>query len=191
MFGRWLAIIIIAVLVSAAGSAGYAVACSCAQTQTVEAAKQAHDAIFKGVVEKIKKPGFTSMVSSGDYTTTTFKVHEVWKGKVTSEITVYSALSTESCGFEFREGESYIVYAQQTDKGLVVTLCSRTALSSQASEDMAYLESGAVPNDKADIVQDEHSDSFPGYLLTGIIVMTIIMAALIARLYMKSRQRMQ
>ena len=48
-------------------------------------------------------------------------------------------LTVPVAGYEFREGESYLVYADGTEPGLYVTLCSRTVKLAQAKEDLAAL----------------------------------------------------
>lgn len=120
-------------------------ACSCAEITDIGEAKNNSDAVFDGTV--IGKKGALKLFnrSSADPVEWTFKVNEVWKGKVAPTITVQSAEASASCGFKFQDGQRYIVYAHQTGDSLDVSLCSRTAQHSAAGQDIAELGQGSVP----------------------------------------------
>mgnify|MGYP002400743113 CR=1 FL=1 len=121
-------------------------ACSCAVNESVAEERNRSDAVFEGTVIGRKQTKKLFNRSSADPVAWTFQVHEVWKGGVVPEITVQSAMSGASCGFEFEQGRTYLVYARDTGEGrLDVSLCSRTALSIDAAEDKAELGAGSVP----------------------------------------------
>ncbi|OBR68244.1 hypothetical protein A7K91_10550 [Paenibacillus oryzae] len=120
-------------------------ACSCAMNADVKTSLENHNAVFEGTVTAKKEPTALFFSSSADPVTYTFKVNEVWKGKVAPSITVTSAWSSASCGFEFKEGSRYLVYARDNGKTLEVSLCSRTAAYSSASGDLAELGTGSTP----------------------------------------------
>jgi hypothetical protein len=44
------------------------------------------------------------------------------------------------CGYPFKVGQSYLVYAYEKSNKLHASLCSRTRLLSEASEDLLYLQ---------------------------------------------------
>jgi hypothetical protein len=75
----------------------------------------------------------------------TFRVSKVWKGPISATLAVTTARSGASCGYEFESGRDYLVYAEGTDQGLTVSLCSRTQRLSEADEDLAILGDGIVP----------------------------------------------
>lgn len=140
-------------------------ACSCAVTSSPVEAMEKSTAVFEGTVTSIKK-SLKLVQSSGDPMYVTFLTGAHWKGEVGDQVTVSTAQSSVSCGFEFNEGERYLVYArgEGTDGAggggadgadgkngaegangkakLTVGLCSRTALYSNAQEDLNELGAG-------------------------------------------------
>lgn len=115
-------------------------ACDCARISSPDEAFMISSAVFQGKVLK-KETKKTSLfhTSSDDPVIITFAVQKVWKGVNTKTITVQTALSEASCGYEFRENQDYFVYANKVDGKLHVNLCSRTNELSKASEDLKYL----------------------------------------------------
>lgn len=160
----WLGMAFAIVLGSAAIGPESASACSCAIVSDVREAKQSSDAVFDGTVIDKKSANKIFSGSSADPVSWTFEVHEVWKGKVAPVITVTSAESDESCGYEFQEGHRYVVYARQTGETLDVSLCSRTALQSAAGQDLADLGAGSLPPKPA-AAADSHSGTMMWWLL--------------------------
>lgn len=123
-------------------------ACSCAVSASPLEAMEQSAAVFEGTVVSIKEK-FKIMQSSADPVRVTFQVGARWKGEMGEKVTVTTALSGASCGFEFTKGERYIVYAAGEEgegKGgtakLTVSLCSRTAMFSGAEEDLNELGAG-------------------------------------------------
>ncbi|MNO64750.1 hypothetical protein D3C76_554870 [compost metagenome] len=117
-------------------------ACSCVvPAEPLEALEQ-NSAVFVGKVVDIKETKGT-IISSADPVKVTFNVDSSWKGVEGNKVTLTTALSSASCGFEFVEGESYIVYAnangEENSGKLVASLCSRTKLLASASEDLKEL----------------------------------------------------
>ena len=55
--------------------------------------------------------------------------------------------SGPACGYEFKEGGRYLVYASRArdGAGLVTSICSRTRLLSQAADDIAFLQTLSTP----------------------------------------------
>ncbi len=113
-----------------------ALACSCVVSGTPQ--EEAKDAlVFTGRVTKIKEGNTEHLV--------TFQIYEWMKefggmgdGKTFS---VNTASNSAACGYTFEEGEDYLVYARgrtQSD-AFEVSLCSRTALLTNAAEDLDAL----------------------------------------------------
>ena len=77
----------------------------------------------------------------------TFKVETSWKGLADhKKMTVRTATNGAACGFVFKKGEKYVVYANLTSKGeLSASLCSRTAALKDADEDLRGLGKGTKP----------------------------------------------
>lgn len=119
-------------------------ACACVVPAEPLEALESSSAVFTGKVVGIKEPKGT-IISSADPVKVTFEVDSSWKGVEGNKVTLTTALSSASCGFEFVEGESYIVYAYANDEDdsgkLEASLCSRTKLLASASEDLKVLGS--------------------------------------------------
>lgn len=91
-----------------------------------------------------------------------FEVSEYFRGeKKDSRVTVYSSESSASCGYLFKRGETYLVYAGRGDSGRLGTgLCSRTAPISEATEDLRYLKNISEKSDAQILGRVEESLSF-------------------------------
>src|SRR4051794_7047671 len=76
----------------------------------------------------------------------TFAIGKVWKGTDQPTIDVLTPASSASCGFEFVQGEEYLVYASESEGRLQTNLCSRTALLAMAGDDLAVLGPGSTPS---------------------------------------------
>ncbi|CAH1054551.1 hypothetical protein [Paenibacillus pseudetheri] len=179
-------------------------ACSCVVPAEPLEAMESSSAVFTGKVVDKKEPKGT-LISSADPVKVTFEVDSSWKGVEGNQVTLTTALSSASCGFEFVEGESYIVYASANGEGesdkLVASLCSRTKLLASASEDLKELgpsisagtptaspevtsnhspKSGAGNNDPADVTGKPAagSDSLPlvNVGISGVIIVLIAIA---------------
>ena len=99
------------------------------------------EAVFAGKVVAVS--GLPpSGYNSTDPRVVAFKVSAVWKGPSYETMFITTPLSGASCGFDFIEGKSYIVYAWN---GVDVLLCSRTKLSDNARDDFATLGEGSSP----------------------------------------------
>ena len=73
----------------------------------------------------------------------TMEVFRFWKGVSQNQLSLYTASGGEaSCGFDFKDGEEYLVYANDSDGDLYVSLCSRTASLALAQEDLNVLGAG-------------------------------------------------
>jgi hypothetical protein len=71
----------------------------------------------------------------------TFRVRSGWKGVRTRNATVLTGLNT--CGYPFRQGETYLVYARRAPGGgirpLLTGICTRTAAERSAAADIRAL----------------------------------------------------
>lgn len=137
-------------LLPAALSPAPAYACSCAGPETVEAALQSKSHIFAGTVTKIDKRSGLRLpwgsYFSGDPVSITFHVTEVWKGGPESQLTVRTAMGSESCGIEtFQVGQPYLVYAHKYNGELSTNICERTKPLASAAEDLQLLGPGVAP----------------------------------------------
>ena len=117
-------------------------ACQC--TMPVEKPTLAESsAVFSGEVVEIDRP--SPIKSGADLETDTFRVYEVWKGPEDRTLEVHTALMGASCGYPFKEGQEYLVYAYTGKQGLEVGLCGNVVLLSEAGADLRVLGAGKKP----------------------------------------------
>jgi hypothetical protein len=107
-------------------------------SQQVNNARRASQTVFSGDVLKIDRMPPLVLV--------TFEVDSLWKGVFQRTLVVNTG--TDDCGYGFRVGEHYLVYAvawpDATDYSLgrgigFTSICNRTALLSQATADLQVL----------------------------------------------------
>lgn len=110
-----LAVLVLATtaLVSAARPA---LACTIAGGLTEEDHRKSADLVFTGTVVRLEDPTNGVSFSSMDPLYWTFVVDNVEKGEVPARVTVASAMMGASCGYEFKLGTRYRVYASQDDE---------------------------------------------------------------------------
>ena len=116
-----------------------------------EAWRQGVDAVFLGRVDKIEAargnvgltPGAMSVTMMGSLLQVAVSVDEVYRGSSAKMIQVYTASSSAACGYSFRKGQKYLIYASAAgkDSQLVVSLCSATKPAKYAEKDLTYLRS--------------------------------------------------
>ncbi|MEU8078216.1 hypothetical protein AB0B31_22485 [Catellatospora citrea] len=125
----WGHLAVLMVLTSAlvVGPSGTACACSCAEPDPVKNAEWA-DLVFVGVVVDVDRPAFS--MSSGDLMTARLTVEQVRKGSATGHVEVKTAIEGPSCGFDFVEGNRYLVYSREGQ----TSLCSGNELLGAAPE---------------------------------------------------------
>jgi Tissue inhibitor of metalloproteinase len=114
-------------------------ACSCAGAP-LEDHLRTSDAVFSGEVVDIDE----SDLSRGPWPRlgkVTFDVSEVWKGVSEEPVAVYGQGPEATCGIDFEEGESYLVYAYRSSGGgaLQTDLCNETKPLAAAERDLQLL----------------------------------------------------
>jgi hypothetical protein len=118
-----------------------AYACSCI-FQPLEKEIRTSDAVFSGEVVNIDEsdlsPGVGPRLGK-----VTFDVNESWKGMLGESVAVYGQGPEESCGIEFENDESYLVYAYRsngdTSEPLETNFCDATKLLDEAGGDLQIL----------------------------------------------------
>lgn len=173
-------------------------ACSCAMFASPQEALEQSAAVFSGEVVSLEKD-IKVIQSSGDPVQVTFKVKSVWKGVAADKITLSTAQSSASCGFEFVEGNSYLVYANGKggeDGKLQASLCSRTMALSGATEDLVELGQGITPtlapaSQTPELAENAVNGSDPSaavYVGSGVTILALIVGVIIFR-YRTTRRR--
>jgi hypothetical protein len=116
--------------------------CDCIGPMTAQVARSHADAVFVGVAASVRDTLVTEEPGRRQtHRAVTFRVRSGWKGVRTRNVTVLTGLHT--CGYTFRPGESYLVYAQRTPVGgirtLITSICTRTAAEREAADDIRAL----------------------------------------------------
>ena len=99
-------------------------ACSCVQLSSPRQALKESDAVLIGKVTSIEP-------MDNNYLDVSLQTSVSWKGWTGDIMNVKTHSEGVPCGFDFKVGEVYLVYANRLDDGsLHVSLCSRTKRSS-------------------------------------------------------------
>jgi hypothetical protein len=115
-------------------------ACSCIPSPPVGEEFERDSAVFSGSVLSIKE-----VKSKFESIKITFQVDRIWKGISETEVSIYTRRDSASCGYSFKEGESYLIYAGNTEGKLTTGLCSLTKELSSEDQDISILRKGNMP----------------------------------------------
>lgn len=123
-------------------------ACSCggfegSQREIVERALSSSEAVFSGEVMDFEKGTDSSIY--GSIETVSLRVSEVWKGPERGTIQVSTPTQGSACGYPFKEGQEYLVYADEGKQGLQVNACGPTKPLSEAQANLEVLGAGKNP----------------------------------------------
>ena len=135
---RLLSLALLVLLLSLWLPVKYALACSCVADPNAKESTKGYDAVFSGTIEEIRDPeGQGKLISSGRTIFYTFDVDAVVKGDVSEKQVVGSAADSASCGYVFKDGSRYLVYADREGEKLTTQLCSFTR-EMQPNEEMPF-----------------------------------------------------
>lgn len=123
-------------------------ACSCelplgdlTHKQQVKKARKHSQAVFAGEVVEILRPAETNIVI------VKFRVEHSWKGKLEKEVALSTGRGGGDCGYQFRVGHTYLVYAYGFDEtSLATNICQRTAALTDVAAEIKLLGKGKVPS---------------------------------------------
>ncbi|MCQ6276376.1 hypothetical protein JMM81_15785 [Bacillus sp. V3B] len=144
-------------------------ACSCAELPSVEEEFDRSKAVFSGKVvdirEKRSLKGYTSK-------SVLFEVVNTWKGVEQSQIIITTGQGGGDCGFDFKEGQEYLVYANESTmygvKSLVTVICDRTNELSSSQKDLEVLSEGQPPIEEVDLTDKHEGKKL--YLWIAVVV---------------------
>jgi len=124
-----------------------ATACTCMQSGPPCQAYFDADAVFVGTVQSITiRKRIVVADQAYDHKFVRIAIDGPSRGVQGSSIEISTGMGGGDCGFDFKQGQRYVVYAWRPPDGTLSTgICSRTTLYSQAAEDVAYLNSGPPP----------------------------------------------
>jgi hypothetical protein len=155
-------------------------ACSCggmpgSEREQAERELAYSSAVFAGKVVSITKgePTPRSKLVS-------FRVSEVWKGPEQDTLEVSTPRYEASCGYSFKEGQEYLVYAE--GKRMEVSSCGGTTLLSEASADFEALGNGEALGGSG--VLYNTSGGFPPLGVIGMMggAVAVVSLAILVRL---------
>jgi hypothetical protein len=167
-------------------------ACSCAvfgSKKQVERALSHQGAVFSGKVVDLEKSSppkkkkmiegkmRTIIIMGGGTATATMRVSEVWKGPKQETLEVSTPASGMSCGYPFKEGQEYLVYAY-SNQNLKVDLCSGTKPLSKAGADLTVLGDGEKPTVDGDALTDT-SGGISVSAMVGLAGLVIVASLLV------------
>lgn len=119
------------------GLIGIGSACSCIIPGTPLEERDSSSLVFSGKVTKIESVGDMQKEI-------TFRISETFKGEIASEIKLKTAKDSAACGYEFENNRDYLVYTYGEMNDLSVNICSRTALLSDAGNDVKELKNSTL-----------------------------------------------
>ncbi|TLS50707.1 hypothetical protein FE782_18570 [Paenibacillus antri] len=150
-------------------------ACSCVAPGTPAEHFERADAVFAGTVSEVKQ-------NAQGYITkrVLFEVESTWKGVDETKVVIATGGGGGDCGFDFKEGEQYLVYASNSkmygdEEQLVSIICDRTASLGAATADLDFLGEGRPPATKVDF-EGVSTDSTPRLAVFGVV--GIVLAAI-------------
>ncbi len=107
--------------------------CSCVGRRDVQSALRNADAVFTGRVVSVRNPRPWWRRDPDPQRRVTLRVDRAWKGVDSRTVVMIMGLSS-SCEFQFRRGESYLVFAYRRQNGALGTsICSRTETIDRAA----------------------------------------------------------
>jgi hypothetical protein len=155
------------------------------QKEIVDGALADSEAVFSGEVVKIDRP--SPFKSSAALETDTFRVYEVWKGPEQRTLEVHTALIGASCGYPFKEGQEYLVYAYNGKQGLQTDLCSQNKPLSKAEADLALLGNRSEkPKDGGGEALTDTSGGVSGRAMAGLAGLALASAVLVVARLVRS-----
>jgi hypothetical protein len=123
-------------------------ACSCGGGVPLRVIARGTDsaAVFYGEVLDVEEGPPTRMFGSRiPSSRVTLRVSEVWKGLQRETLEVSTPSGGTTCGYPFKEGQAYLVYAYGKEEPFKVDLCSETRLLSKAVAHLRVLGDGQSP----------------------------------------------
>ena len=105
-------------------------ACECRKRNDFEQEFSFSQSVFVGEVVEIDNSKPDAII--------TFRVETIWKGAKTTRIIVRTNNQGKACGYIFKHGEKYLVYAYD-DGALRTSICTRTAEIKLTAKDLKKL----------------------------------------------------
>lgn len=188
----WLvrAFLLISATLTATGlAAGWAAACSCADSSIEEQASMA-DVVAKGVVAE-KDPPLDAGAFDAEITYV-IEPQRIYKGDVVADMIVKTAANSASCGIDYLSpGDIVMVFGTKEADHLTTDICSGTAVVSdelendvtqQLGDGVAYGEATSNPN-----TDDSGAGAFWIWAISVAAFAGLVIAAVIV--WLRSRRK--
>ena len=125
-------------------------ACSCAGNPAPVAAYKSTPIVFIGTVksiqeDKVKIQKFGDEVEVRTNLAAYFDVDEAFKGITEKEATIFTAGNTAACGYPFKVGKKYFIFASPMDKG-DENMIARTVLGTSENSKKAIVGASMTTN---------------------------------------------
>lgn len=116
-------------------------ACTCVPSKRPAEELELASAVFSGKVVEVRKHGRSEDIFAG--VEAVLRVGRVWKGVEGATVSVFTASHSAACGYGFKGGRTYLVYAHKDAQGRLSTgICGRTRRLKDAGEDLKELGAG-------------------------------------------------
>ena len=138
IMNRKILLLVATILAATSANVQKTSACTCVPPPPPARAFAEADAVFMGKVISFE------FVENGYRRLAQISLVKIWKGDRSAMSEIYTASSSGACGYDFRVGETYVIYAYKDESGRLQTgLCRRTAQVDAATEDLNYLQTQA------------------------------------------------
>lgn len=162
-------------------------ACSCGGGAPFRVLAKGADAtaVFSGEVLDIEERPPTRMFGGMRIPSSkvNLRVSGVWKGPQRGALEVSTPIDGAACGYPFKEGQEYLVYAYGKEEPLTVDLCSQTKLLSKAGANLAVLGDGERPKGGGEVLTDTSGGVSAGAMagVAGLVLAAslLVMARLV------------
>ena len=121
-------------------------ACSCVPDVPLCESFWNSDAVFEGEVQEIETPARKQRLDPFAGRRVRFTVDRVWHGEVAGSVDVMTGSGGGDCGYSFRKGRKYLVYASEREGRLMTNICSPTKPVDRAAADREYLSTARATN---------------------------------------------
>lgn len=150
-------------------------ACSCAELPSVEEEFERSQAVFSGrVVDVREKRSLQGYMTKS----VLFEVTNTWKGVKQSQMIITTGQGGGDCGFDFKEGQDYLVYSNESTmygaKSLVSIICDRTNKMSSLQEDLKILGEGQPPIEEVDLTGKHKGNQLIIWVAVALIIGVIL-----------------
>jgi len=150
-------------------------ACSCANLPSVEDEFERSKAVFSGKVVDIKEKR-----SLKGYRTNSvlFEVTNTWKGVEQTQIIITTGQGDGDCGYPFKKGQEYLVYADDSNMygatSLASVICDRTDILSTSQEDIEILGAGQPPIEEVNLSSQYNRNQLYIWATSAVVIVMVI-----------------